>query len=104
MVKRDFAPVHPGEILKHEFMEPYRLSARKVAALIGIGHHNRITELINGKRSITSDTAIRLERLFGFSAQAWLNLQQRFDLETARISAEKDKSILGIRRLKDIKA
>jgi len=59
MAKRDFAPVHPGEVLKHEFMEPNRLSARKVAVLIGIGHHNRITELVNGKRSITSDTALR---------------------------------------------
>ena len=97
MSKRDFAPPHPGEILFHDFMEPYGLSARKVAELIGVPH-NRVTEIVRGRRSVSSDTAIRLERLFGFSAQAWLNLQQRFDLETAKIEAEDSQEIMAIQR------
>lgn len=98
MPKRDFPPSHAGDILKHEFMVPYGLSARKVAELIGIPHHNRITDLINGKRAMTPDTALRLERLFGMDAQTWLNLQHNYDLAIARQKAEDDDTIKGIER------
>lgn len=94
---RDFAPIHPGEMLKVEFMDEYGLSARRVASLINVPA-NRITGLINGDRSVTPDTAIRLEKLFGMSAQAWLNMQHRYDLEVAQDAAEVDESIASIKR------
>ena len=94
---RDFAPIHPGEILKSDFMDPYQLSARALARRISVPA-NRITGLINGDRSITPDTAIRLERVFGMSAQAWLNMQHLYDLEVAEENAAGDRTIEGIQR------
>lgn len=95
--KRIRPPVHPGRILKNEFMIPYNLSARKVANHIGVPH-NRISEIIAGRRAMTSDTALRLERLFGFSAQAWMNIQQRFDLETAKMEFDLGSTLKDIKR------
>jgi len=77
------APVHPGEMLLEEFMKPYGLTAGKVAARLNIARP-RIEKLVRGQTPITIDTALRLERLFGASAQFWLNLQNRYDLETAK--------------------
>lgn len=76
-------PVTPGAVLLHEFMEPLDLSARAVARDLGVPA-NRITEIINGERVITADTAVRLERRFGASAEFWMNLQSAHDLELAR--------------------
>lgn len=73
---------HPGEVLAEEFMEPFGLSARGLAAALGVPP-NRVTEIVNGKRSVTADTAIRLGRYFGTSNQFWLNLQQAKDLSVA---------------------
>lgn len=92
---RDFAPIHPGEVLKLDFMDEYGLSARALARRISVPP-NRITELVNGERSVTPDTAIRLERLFGMSAQAWLNMQHLYDLEVAQENAEGDETIQNI--------
>lgn len=75
--------VSPGDVLLHEFMEPMGLSARAVARDIDVPA-NRITEIINGERVITADTALRFERLFGASAEFWMNLQVAHDLELAR--------------------
>ncbi len=77
------APVSPGDVLLHEFMEPMVLSARAVARSIEVPA-NRITEIINGERAITADTALRFQRLFGASAEFWMNLQSAYDLEIAR--------------------
>ena len=77
------APVHPGEILLEEFMKPYGLTAGKVAARLNIARP-RIEKLVRGQTPITTDTALRLERLFGSSAQFWLNLQSSYDLEMAQ--------------------
>lgn len=77
------APVSPGDVLLHEFMEPLGLSARAVGRSID-APANRVTEIINGERAITADTALRFERLFGASAQFWMNLQSSYDLEKAR--------------------
>ena len=98
--KRIRPPVHPGRTLLREFMEPYNLSARRMATLMGLPYHNRITELTSGRRAITPDTAVRLEKLFGMSVEAWLNLQQRFDLETAKALLEEDETIQNIERYK----
>jgi len=79
-VKR-LSPIHPGEVLK-TVLDDARLSASAVALALRIPA-NRLTEIINGKRSISADTAMRLGRYFGTSAQMWMNLQSRYELEVA---------------------
>lgn len=75
-------PVTPGEVLRDEFMGPLGLSARALARDLGVPP-NRVTEVINGERSITAETAILLGRRFGTSARFWMNLQVAHDLEIA---------------------
>jgi antitoxin HigA-1 len=75
--------ITPGEILKIEFMEPLGLSARALARDLGVPA-NRITEIINGTRAITAETALLLGRRFGTTAELWMNLQTAHALEEAR--------------------
>lgn len=77
------APVHPGEILLEDFLKPMGLTQYRLARDIGVPQR-RIGEIVQGKRALTADTALRLGRFFGMEAQFWVNLQARFDLETAR--------------------
>jgi addiction module HigA family antidote len=77
------APIHPGEVLLEEFLEPLGLSQHRVAVAIGVPPR-RINEIVHGKRGISADTALRLARFFGTSDRFWLNLQSRFDLEVER--------------------
>ena len=74
------SPVHPGEILLEEFMKPLGLSQYRVAKAINVPPR-RINEIVQGKRAITTETALRLERYLGWPAQVWLNLQSRYDME-----------------------
>lgn len=83
MGKRDFAPIHPGEVLLHDFMEPMGLSQYRVAKEISVPPR-RINEIVHGLRGITADTALRLSRYFGLTDQYWLNLQSLYDLQMAR--------------------
>jgi len=83
MTKRDFPPIHPGEILLEDFLKPMQISQYRVAQAIGVPPR-RINEIIHGKRGITADTALRLGRFFGMEAQFWMNLQTRYELETTR--------------------
>lgn len=83
MTRRDFLPIHPGEILLEDFLKPMNISRNLVAQSINVPLQ-RIDEIIQGKQSITADTALRLGRFFGIEAQFWLNLQNRYDLEVAR--------------------
>ena len=78
-------PVHPGEVLAEDFMKPLGLSQYRVAKDIGVPAL-RISQIVNGKRSVTADTAMRLARYFGTSPDVWLRLQARYDLETAQIA------------------
>jgi len=80
--QRKLAPVHPGEILLEEFMKPLGLSQTRLGRNLGVSPR-RINEIVHGKRSITADTALRLSRFFGTSAEFWLGLQADFDLDTA---------------------
>jgi len=80
---RDFPPVHPGEILLEEFLKPMGISQYRLAESIRVPAR-RINEIVFEKRGITADTALRLSRFFGNSAQFWMNLQPRYELETAR--------------------
>jgi addiction module HigA family antidote len=79
MSKRDFDPIHPGEILLEEFLQPMGISQYRLAKDVSVPQR-RISEITQGKRSITADTALRLGRYFRMEAQFWLNLQSRYDL------------------------
>jgi addiction module HigA family antidote len=81
------APVHAGEILLEEFMQPYGLSQNALAKALHVTPR-RINEIVNCKRAITADTALRLAKFFGNSAEFWMNLQNKYDLERARDISE----------------
>jgi antitoxin HigA-1 len=88
---KKIAPIHPGEILLSEFIEPMALSQNKLAQALGVPAR-RINEIVLCKRSISADTALRLSRYFGNSPQFWLGLQMDYDLDVAEDrSAEKIK-------------
>jgi addiction module HigA family antidote len=76
------APIHPGEVLMEDFIEGFGITQHKLAVAIGVPPR-RINEIVHGKRAITADTALRLGKYFGVSAQFWLNLQTRYDLDLA---------------------
>ena len=82
MSKKVFA-VHPGEILREEFMKPLGLSANKLARALHVSVP-RVNDIILERRSISADTALRLSRYFGTSAQVWMNLQTEYDLRKAQ--------------------
>ena len=94
MTKRDFLPIHPGEILLEEFLLPMGISQYRLAKDISVPQR-RISEIVQGKRSITADTALRFGRYFKMEAQFWLNLQSRFDLLNAEAELAKrlDKEV-----------
>ncbi len=77
------ANVHPGEILLEEFMKPFGLSQNGLARAIGVPPR-RINEIVQGKRAVTADTALRLARYFGTSEAFWMGLQADYDVEEAR--------------------
>ena len=79
------APIHPGEILLEEFLEPMGISQYRLAKDLSVPPR-RINEIVLGKRAITPDTALRLSLFFGLSERFWINLQSRYDIEI-----EKDK-------------
>lgn len=76
-------PIHPGEILLEEFLEPMDISQYRLAKDIGVPPR-RINEIVKGKRGISADTALRLSRYFGTSERFWMNLQSRYDLEVEK--------------------
>ncbi len=83
MVANEFAPVTPGEMLREEFLAEFGLSQNQLAKAVGISP-NRITEIVNNRRRITADTALRLGLYFDNSPEFWLNLQTHYDLKIAR--------------------
>jgi len=93
-------PTHPGEMLLEEFMKPLELSANKLALDLRVPV-TRISEIIHGRRGVSADTALRLERYFGMSAEFWMNMQRTFDLVSARLAHEtRIKSEVAHRRTK----
>ena len=76
-------PIHPGEILLEEFLKPLGMSMNKLAANLHVPA-NRVTQIVDGQRAITGETALRLARYFGNSPEFWLGLQRDYDLEIAR--------------------
>ena len=83
MAKKVINPIHPGEILMEEFLEPLGVSQYRLAKDISVPPR-RINEIVHGKRSITADTGLRLARFFGTTERFWLNLQVRYDLEVEK--------------------
>jgi antitoxin HigA-1 len=77
------SPVHPGEVLKEEFMKPLGLSSNALARALRVPA-NRISAIVNADRGVTADTALRLAKALGTTPDFWLNLQQRYDLDCAR--------------------
>ncbi|MGD0726799.1 MAG: HigA family addiction module antitoxin [Spirochaetia bacterium] len=90
--------VHPGEVLLEEFLKPMGISAYRLAKETALSQ-TRVSEIIRGKRSITAETALRLSRYFGNSAEFWLGLQNDYDLEESRIGLRKE--LESIRTLSD---
>jgi addiction module HigA family antidote len=80
MNKRELDPIHPGEILLEEFLNPMDISQYRLAKDLSVDPR-RVNEIVHGKRSISADTALRLGRYFSMSPQFWLNLQSHYDLE-----------------------
>jgi addiction module HigA family antidote len=88
--KYHIAPIHPGEMIKADWLADYGLTQYALANALRIPH-SRLTDIIKGRRGITADTALRLARFYGNSAQFWLNLQSQYDLEVTdatRINTE----------------
>jgi addiction module HigA family antidote len=83
MAKKMMDPIHPGEILMEEFLEPLGISQYRLAKDISVSPR-RINEIVHGKRSISADTALRLSRFFATTERFWLNLQIRYDLEVEK--------------------
>jgi antitoxin HigA-1 len=91
-------PIHPGEILSEEFLEPLGISQYRLAQAIAVPPR-RINEIVHGKRRISADTALRLARYFGTSDRFWMNLQNRYDLEI-----ERDRLANDLRQIKPFAA
>jgi addiction module HigA family antidote len=87
MKKKALAPVHPGEVLQKEFLEPMGISQNKLAMALHVPAR-RINEIVLGKRGVTADTALRLARYFRMSPQFWLGLQMDYELDTAEDALE----------------
>ena len=95
MSARKLTPIHPGEVLQADFLEPLQLSQYRLAQDLSVPPR-RINEIVHGKRSISADTALRLARYFGTTERFWLNLQARFDLEVRR-------DLLGSRLAREVR-
>lgn len=99
MPARRVPPIHPGEILLEDFLDPLGLSQYRLAHDISVPPR-RINEIVHGKRAITADTALRLARYFGTTDRFWLNLQARFDLEEERdrLGSRLEKEVIVLDR------
>jgi len=86
MIKNGMRPIHPGEILREDYMVPLGLSATALAYALGVTPA-RINDIVRERRGITADTALRLARYFGTDAQSWINLQTAYDLRVTELAA-----------------
>jgi len=104
-IEKKLAPVHPGEILLEEFMKPLGLSQTRLGRDLGVSPR-RINEIVHGKRSVTADTALRLSRYFGTSAEFWIGLQADYDLDTAsdRLAARIEREVKVFAAAREVEA
>lgn len=87
-MSKTLPPIHPGEIIKEEFLAPLNLTVRQLAKALAVDAP-RLNEIVRGRRSITADTALRLSRYFGTSAELWMGLQSDYELRLARQTKQK---------------
>lgn len=85
-MSRKLNPIHPGEVLREEFMNPLGLSSNALARALEVTPA-RVNEIVREQRSISADTALRLARFFGTSAEVWMNLQRQYDIQRAEDAA-----------------
>ena len=99
MPRRAHAPIHPGEVLEKEFLEPLELTQSRLAKDLKVSAR-RIGEIVRGKRGLTADTALRLARYLGTSDELWLHLQMHHDLEVERerLGARLKKEVAVLKR------
>jgi antitoxin HigA-1 len=102
MATRRLRPVHPGDILKHDFLQPLGLSAYRVAKDVGVSLPT-VNDIVRRRRAVTAEMALRFARYFGTSAQLWQNLQSQYDLEVAqaRIGSSVERRIQPFAPLDD---
>ena len=91
---KKIAPVHPGDVLREDFLKPLGMSVNRLALSLRVPA-TRIGEIVNGRRAITSDTALRLARFFGTTPEFWMNMQAGYELEIAKdkLSADIDRTV-----------
>jgi len=99
MAAKRLRPVHPGDILAHDFMEPLQLSSYKLAKELGVSVPT-VNEIVRRRRAVTAEMALRLSRYFGTTAQLWQNLQSQYDLEIAsqKIGKKVERAIQPLKR------
>ena len=97
--ERKRRPTHPGEVILHDVIEPLGMTQTELAERLGISYP-RLNEIINGKRGVTPDTALRLAAFLGSSAEMWLNLQQAVDLWDVQHSRATVRALRKIKRVK----
>ncbi len=103
MIKNGMRPVHPGEILREDFLKPMNLSANALAKHLHVPA-SRINDIVLERRGVTADTALRLSRAFGGDAQSWLNLQTACDLRTAELNAALQSDVEAVYPLRFLSA
>ena len=99
MIKNGMRPVHPGEILREDFLKAMELSANALAKHLHVPA-SRINDIVLERRGITADTALRLNRFFGGDAQSWLNLQTAYDLRTAELNEALQSEVKAVSPLR----
>lgn len=88
MFKNGMRPIHPGEVLQEDYIEPLRISVNALSKALHVPY-SRLRDIVDGNRGVTADTALRLERYFGSDARGWINLQSAYDLRIAEIATSK---------------
>ena len=98
MLKNGMRPVHPGEVLREDYLKPMEMSANALAKQLHVPA-SRINDIVLERRGITADTALRLSRFFGSDAQSWLNLQTAYDLRTAELDKTLQSAVMAVHPL-----
>lgn len=96
MIKNGMRPVHPGEVLREDFLKPMALSANALAKHLHVPA-SRINDIVLERRGVTADTALRLSRAFGGDAQSWLNMQTAYDLRVVELNAALQTDVEAVR-------